>query len=458
VVRLREINITDEILRKLIIANENNSIYPSFFDRSNWWEKALTEAVENNNYQDYFAAEEDAEKPAEPLLAFLWKNYPDGFYVIHRMRNFTLPLGVLVPGNGTFGDWKRYTSGGDTHQQLVDLGVAVHETIHEYNNTYFFKMLDKDLKGCIYNVYCYYLNTKQTIPVVPNWELAFSAAELKNVIPARLRTFRYKSYIYPGDVESGVNPSTNTAAYLDNGIYFFLDEFVAYYHSCRYHYICTPDSIDLTVGFAEAYAEFKFFILTALIYAKNKHPEFYEDIFKNTPFRTVFTLVDDRFSKLVLKVYQRSGYMTDDFNLLMNEMKKPAYQAVLAALRTGEPADLPEAEDTLMPEETPGITFGGKDDDQGQHIQRTKDGVYIFCGAGMSSSAGKFDMYIGKITGGGNLEWEKSFGGKQDEKAHAVVETADVGYIVCGTTTSFGAGGEDVYIIRTDGKGNIVDK
>ncbi len=100
-------------------------------------------------------------------------------------------------------------------------------------------------------------------------------------------------------------------------------------------------------------------------------------------------------------------------------------------------------------------TFGGKDDDEAELIQQTADGGYIVVGWTASLGSGGEDVYILKLNSKGEAEWQKTFGGESDDEANSFQKTADGGYIVAGWTKSFGSGGEDVYILKLNSKGEV---
>lgn len=99
-------------------------------------------------------------------------------------------------------------------------------------------------------------------------------------------------------------------------------------------------------------------------------------------------------------------------------------------------------------------TYGGTLFDLANSIAPTSDGGYIICGESTSFGAGEADLYLVKIDSDGNLEWSKTFGGDNFDSGNAVTQTSDGGYIASGYTRSFGNGGEDYYLVRTDAQGN----
>ena len=100
------------------------------------------------------------------------------------------------------------------------------------------------------------------------------------------------------------------------------------------------------------------------------------------------------------------------------------------------------------------ITFGGARDDTAYSVQQTLDGGYILAGWTESYGAGKKDAWLIKTDANGSEQWNKTFGGKGDDGANSVQQTSDGGYILAGYTESYGAGMHDVWLVRTDAKGN----
>jgi hypothetical protein len=100
--------------------------------------------------------------------------------------------------------------------------------------------------------------------------------------------------------------------------------------------------------------------------------------------------------------------------------------------------------------------YGGWFDDSGYSVQQTSDGGYIITGETYSFGAGDSDVYLVKIDSEGNLKWQKTFGGSDLDYGYSVQQTSDGGYIIAGTTSSFGEGGADIYLIKTDLAGKLL--
>jgi hypothetical protein len=98
-------------------------------------------------------------------------------------------------------------------------------------------------------------------------------------------------------------------------------------------------------------------------------------------------------------------------------------------------------------------TFGGSNDDQGYSVQQTTDGGYIIAGTTNSFGPGNYSFYLIKTNANGDTLWTKTIGGSNADDAYSVQQTTDGGYIVAGETKSIGAGDYDVYLIKTNQNG-----
>lgn len=93
-------------------------------------------------------------------------------------------------------------------------------------------------------------------------------------------------------------------------------------------------------------------------------------------------------------------------------------------------------------------TFGDSGDEIGWSVQQTSDGGYIITGHTASFGAGENDIWLIKTNDSGDEVWSKTFGGSSSDGGRSVQQTSDAGYIVTGFTDSYGVGGSDVWLIR----------
>ncbi|MEM3699924.1 MAG: CARDB domain-containing protein [Candidatus Bathyarchaeia archaeon] len=93
-------------------------------------------------------------------------------------------------------------------------------------------------------------------------------------------------------------------------------------------------------------------------------------------------------------------------------------------------------------------TYGGSQDDVGCEIQKTFDGGYIIAGKTKSIGSGEYDAWLVKVDAYGNMEWNKAFGGVGSEGALSVQQTSDGGYVAAGYTYSYGAGKSDFWVVK----------
>ena len=101
-------------------------------------------------------------------------------------------------------------------------------------------------------------------------------------------------------------------------------------------------------------------------------------------------------------------------------------------------------------------TFGSVEDDIGKYVCQTSDGGYIVIGTMGYQYGAVGDMYLIKTDAYGDTLWTRTYGGSDKEEGECVQLTSDGGYILCGTTISYGAGGADAYVIKTNDSGDTL--
>ena len=94
--------------------------------------------------------------------------------------------------------------------------------------------------------------------------------------------------------------------------------------------------------------------------------------------------------------------------------------------------------------------YNRSDYDYVYSIANTPDGGFVVVGSTYSEEFQSSDILILKISIQGNLVWEKTFGGKDTERAYSVIATPDGEYVIAGITKSKGAGNEDIWLLKLE--------
>lgn len=100
--------------------------------------------------------------------------------------------------------------------------------------------------------------------------------------------------------------------------------------------------------------------------------------------------------------------------------------------------------------------IGGKLSEQGYSVEPTYDHGYALLGWTNSYGNGGYDVFLVKTDSVGDIEWQKTYGGSDWDFGYSIRQTADSGFVICGQTYSYGAGNGDVYVVRTDKNGDTL--
>jgi len=100
-------------------------------------------------------------------------------------------------------------------------------------------------------------------------------------------------------------------------------------------------------------------------------------------------------------------------------------------------------------------TYGDYSSERSRSMQQTSDGGYIVAGETESFGAGSGDIWVFKLAPDGSIEWQKTYGGSRGEEARSIQQTSDGGYIVAGETDSFGGGDRDIWVLKLAPDGSV---
>jgi uncharacterized delta-60 repeat protein len=98
--------------------------------------------------------------------------------------------------------------------------------------------------------------------------------------------------------------------------------------------------------------------------------------------------------------------------------------------------------------------YGGSQEEKCQAMVQTNDGGFALAGHSYSYGTGMEDFWLVKTDPSGLPQWTRRFGGANPERCWAVQQTTDGGYILAGFTQSFGAGAKDFWLLKTNATGD----
>jgi hypothetical protein len=113
-------------------------------------------------------------------------------------------------------------------------------------------------------------------------------------------------------------------------------------------------------------------------------------------------------------------------------------------------------------------SFGGSGNDVCNQVINTKDGGLLLVGSTNSingdvlKNQGKTDVWMIKLSAIGDVQWQKTFGGRFEDEGKSLVQTVDGGYVVVGNTFSnngditLNKGVSDVWVFKVDSIGNLL--
>ncbi len=101
-------------------------------------------------------------------------------------------------------------------------------------------------------------------------------------------------------------------------------------------------------------------------------------------------------------------------------------------------------------------TYGNVLYDELQDVDTTSDGGFIAVGH-TTTTDWDGNVYLIRTNANGIVLWSKEYGGSigLSDKGYSVRETSDGGFIITGTTETYGSGGDDVYLLKVSALGAV---
>lgn len=250
------------------------------------------------------------------VFALLDNLDPDGAWIIrnsdsYRDGSFTIN-GVEVDAARNFMGYF-VTSINDPLGKAAgnNLETAVHEELHNF--TSISPHYAQDI--CTEKIY-----TGDGEYITINCPIGFKTEEMSKLLPESLRTGRYNTY-----VSEGSRASANLF-----GAAGLLDEFAAYCWGFNDSVRTSEwrDDVQFYSNGFVSYAEFRFYILSYMLYARENYPDVYQEILNNDAYRQAFTTIDAKFSEVVeefCSMLQYPAVFQGEYDSLTAVMERPEY-------------------------------------------------------------------------------------------------------------------------------------
>ncbi|GAB7255791.1 hypothetical protein [Polaribacter sp. OB-PA-B3] len=127
--------------------------------------------------------------------------------------------------------------------------------------------------------------------------------------------------------------------------------------------------------------------------------------------------------------------------------------------------------DNIVVNNTSITTIGGTNNDAFTSVEKTADGGFIAAGYTQSNNLNitdksntSFDFFISKFSSDNQLEWQKTYGGSNDDRAADIIETKNGEFAILGYSTSkdsdvsSNAGSQDFWFIKLSSSGNLISE
>ena len=155
---------------------------------------------------------------------------------------------------------------------------------------------------------------------------------------------------------------------------------------------------------------------------------------------------------LVENIDSNSGYSSSICTDFQQNIITAGYQQHVSGSSTGFMAKINEQGDTIWTLSSDSLGNA----DGFSSVAIINDSNYVVSGARESFSNGLQDFWLLKLDTGGNIIWQNYFGGVDIDYALNVDTIVGGGFVIGGFTKSYGAGENDIYIVKTDANGNFL--